>query len=169
MMRMPYQTNERSVLGITDRFYDVRCSTTPQHLSATSSPRGSFGKSKSIPIDGAFKRSPSEDQLYLDEIVADNRDYEFCCRVVKGISKSIVQNRMSSPTKTPLSDKNREWYYENRACLDHVLQTRNDCALHFEPNRDKVDYGYFCSPHEDVKPYEDDEDYDEDAIFEMEL
>ena len=126
MMKMQYQPSERLMLSTTDKFYDVHCSSSPQHIDALPSPSASFTKSKSIPIDGAFKRSQSEDQLALDEIVADNRDYEFCCRVVRGISKSIEKNRLSSPKKSLLNNKNRECYYENRACLDHVLQTRND-------------------------------------------
>ena len=134
-------------------------SSLPQHSMQLSSSRrrGSFtnNKSKSIPIDGALRRSPSEEQLLVDEAIADERDYKFCCRVAQGISKSIEKNRMKDLNEKKL---NPSWYYENSACLNHVLQTRNDNVgsllrlsyLNDDKVDSKVDYGYFHEPQRDA-------------------
>ena len=93
---------------------------------------GSF-KSKSIPIDSTnysnsyynpFGRTLSEDQLCLDEALADTRDYQFCCRVVQGISKSIED--MMSANSASSSEKIQKYQHESRVCLDHIIRTRND-------------------------------------------
>ena len=94
--------------------------------SSASSSAGSTSsvRSRSIPIHGSSsqsyplsRRTPSEEQLCLDEALADTRDYRFCCRVVNGISKAIERNESSSSP---------HWRDVNQACLDHIINTRNN-------------------------------------------
>ena len=94
--------------------------------SASSSSAGSTSsvRSRSIPIHGSSsqsyplsRRTPSEEQLCLDEALADTRDYRFCCRVVNGISRTIERNESSSSP---------HWRDVNQACLDHIINTRNN-------------------------------------------
>ena len=49
--------------------------------------------------------------------LADTRDYRFCCRVVNGISRTIERNESSSSP---------HWRDVNQACLDHIINTRNN-------------------------------------------
>ena len=170
----------------------------PQHstMQLSSRSRRSSFKSKSIPIDGALIRSQSEEQLRVDEAIADERDYKFCCRVVQGISKSIEKNRRKDLDE---QKQNPSWYYENSACLNHVLQTRSDNVgplfrvpyLNDGYMDHKIDYDYFHEPQQQRDammlpptplPWEtteklsqynssscyEDECYD-DSIFDMEL
>ena len=94
--------------------------------SSASSSAGSTSsvRSRSIPIHGSSsqsyplsRRTPSEEQLCLDEALADTRDYRFCCRVVNGISRTIERNESSSSP---------HWRDVNQACLDHIINTRNN-------------------------------------------
>ena len=114
----------------------------PSSSSSSSSIRS---KSKSIPIHGASpssssfyppKRTPSEEQLHFDQVLADNRDYQFCCRIVQGIAKTIELRNSSTSTSTTadqdqLQDQEQvqqqqsPFYTVNRACLDHIISTRN--------------------------------------------
>jgi hypothetical protein len=74
-------------------------------------------KSPSIPIGNTISKTPSEVQLCMDEAIADQRDYMFYCRLVKGIS--LTQEMALDRTLR----------YENQACLAHVVRTR-----HQDPN-----------------------------------
>ena len=102
-------------------------STSPASSSYNYNSVGCSFKSKSIPIrdtgSNEFGRTLSEDQLYLDEAIADNRDYRFCCRVVAGISKSIED--MSSSSSSSFSE-NPRYIDESRECLNHIISTRNN-------------------------------------------
>ena len=85
-------------------------------LSSNHSPtKHSLGcmKSPSIPIGKTISKTPSEVQLCMDEAIADERDYVFYCRLVKGIS--LTQEKALDRTLR----------YENQACLAHVVRTRH--------------------------------------------
>ena len=71
-------------------------------------------KSASIPISKNIPKTPSEIQLCMDEAIADQRDYVFYSRLVKGISmtQSLSQNQYIR--------------LENQVCLSHIINTRND-------------------------------------------
>jgi hypothetical protein len=84
--------------------------------SPTTRSQGSM-KSPSIPIGKTISKTPSEVQLCIDEAIADQRDYMFYCRLVKGIS--LTQEMALDRTLR----------YENQACLAHVVRTR-----HQDPN-----------------------------------
>lgn len=97
-------------------------------------PTGQSPKSQNIPISKPVLRTASEAQLCLDEQIADQRDYVFYSRLVKGISR----------TQTKSHDMCLRM--ENHRCLAHITQTRlegqqlnDDWAfnLHYSENVDK--------------------------------
>jgi hypothetical protein len=74
-------------------------------------------KSASIPIQNHMKRTESELQLYMDEEMADIRDFLFFARLVNGIAR---HQRGASEESSWLQQETDE-------CLANIVGTRSGC------------------------------------------
>lgn len=76
------------------RFQEPSSYSAPSHIGGIVSPQI---RSKSIPISSShFHRTASEIQLYLDEQIAEQRDYVFYSRLVNGIRNNQSTGKITS-------------------------------------------------------------------------
>jgi hypothetical protein len=71
-------------------------------------------RSRSIPISKYIHRTPSELQLYEEEVIADHRDYCMYSLIVSGISRQ----QMAQQTDIELR-------YQNDETLANIIRTRH--------------------------------------------